>query len=64
MDLALQIQNVVRELDDTEKSLILEVAKRFLPDYIATDEDLRDISIAHEEYARGETISHNDIDWS
>lgn len=26
-------------------------------------DDLRAIQVAHEEYARGETVSHNDINW-
>ena len=41
----------------------VEFMKRFLPDHVATAEDLRDIEIAREEYAKGETTSHDDIDW-
>lgn len=33
-------------------------------DDIATADDIRAIQAAHEEYIRGETIDHNDIDWS
>ena len=29
----------------------------------ATADDLRAIQAAHEEYARGEAVSHNDINW-
>jgi len=37
--------------------------KKFLPDNVATAQDLRDIALAQEEYRRGETTSHDDIDW-
>lgn len=33
-------------------------------DDIATADDIRAIRAAYEEYIRGETIDHNDIDWS
>ena len=36
---------------------------RFLPDDTATPEDLRDIQQARAEYARGETIPHEAINW-
>lgn len=40
-----------------EQSLLLEIARRFLPD------DLEDIQQARAEYARGETVSHSAINW-
>ena len=63
LDLTAQIQDTAKHLADDEKLLILTIMKKFLPDYIATDEDLRDIAIARQELENGETISHDDIDW-
>lgn len=34
-----------------------------LPDDTATPDDLADIQTAREEYARGETIPHDAINW-
>ena len=62
MELALQIQELSSYLDDNKKRLILEIIKNFLPDDFAQD-DLHYIELAEQEYARGETISHNDRNW-
>ena len=34
-----------------------------IQDDIATPDDIAAISVAREEYLRGETVSHDDIDW-
>jgi len=61
-----QINIMVEQLDEREQMLIFEIVKRFLSsdfaDDAATPEDLADIAAAREEYRRGETINHNDID--
>ena len=36
----------------------------YLPDDIATPDDLTAITAARKEFERGETIDHDDIDWS
>lgn len=47
----------------------LDIVAQLLLDYIeedeeqVTEEDIIAIKQAQEEYARGETISHNDINW-
>ena len=58
-----QLVGVIDCLPETEQSLLLEIARRFLPDDTATPEDLRDIQQARAEYARGETIPHEAINW-
>lgn len=63
MSIREQLVGVIDCLPETELSLLLEVARRFLPDDVATPEDLEDIRIAREEYANGETVAHNDINW-
>jgi len=62
--LAMQINNVVENLYEQDQALVLEIVKRFLPDDVATEDDLAAIAIARDEYRRGETISEEDIDWS
>ena len=66
MDLSLEIQELSKYLDDNKKRLVLEIIKNFLPE-LSEDEimpdDLLNIEMAEQEYARGETISHKDRNW-
>ncbi len=58
-----QLVNVIDCLPETELSLLLEIARRFVPDDVATADDLEAIRAAKTEYANGETISHDSINW-
>lgn len=58
-----QLVDVIDCLPEAEQSLLLEVARRFLPDDVATPDDLEDIAAARAEYAMGQTISHEAIQW-
>ena len=62
--LSTQINYIVEQLQEPEQILVLEIVKRFLTDDIATPDDSIDISIAREEYLRGESIKDADIDWT
>ena len=55
MSIREQLVGVIDCLPETELSLLLEVARRFLPDDVATPDDL--------EYASGQTVAHDDINW-
>ena len=57
------VNHLAEHLTDQEKFIVLEVMKRFLPDHIATEEDLQDIRIAREQLAKGEVFSHDEINW-
>lgn len=59
-----QIVEIIDYLPEQEQVLVLEIVKRFAPDDIATAEDLEDIGKADEEFARGEFVRHEDIDWT
>lgn len=59
-----QLIEMIDCLPDQDQVLVFEIVKRFMHDDIATADDIRAIQAAHEEYIRGETIDHNDIDWS
>ena len=58
-----QLVTVIDCLPEAEQALLLEIAQRFLPDDIATPEDLETIRAAREEYARGEFYTDKDINW-
>lgn len=59
-----QLVGVIDCLPETEQSLLLEIARRFLPDDVATPEDLEAIQAARAEYASGQTVSHEAINWN
>ena len=59
-----QLVGVIDCLPETEQSLLLEIARRFLPDDVATPEDLEAIRLARAEYARGDTVPHSAINWN
>ena len=59
-----QISEIVDCLPETEQLLVLEIVLRFLPDDAAMPDDLAAIHAARAEYARGETVTHDVIDWN
>ncbi len=59
-----QLVGVIDCLPETEQSLLLEIARRFLPDDMATPDDLEAIQTARAEYARGQTVPHEAINWN
>jgi hypothetical protein len=64
MSLAKQINYIVGQMPERKQALLLELAKAMVsPDDILTDEDAADIERARAEFARGESVRHEDIDW-
>lgn len=58
-----QLVHVIDCLSEADLALLLEVAKRLIPDDVATFEDLQAVTKAREEYQNGETVSHDAIVW-
>jgi len=63
MSVAMQINYIAEKLNEPEQVLVLELMKRLLPDYVATEEDLIDIAEAREELASGKAVNFYSIDW-
>ncbi len=59
-----QLVGVIDCLPETEQSLLLEIARRFLPEDTASPDDLEAIREARAEYARGQTVPHEAINWN
>lgn len=63
-----QAMNLMELVPDMDMPILLEVIRHFIPtedaDDIATPDDILACEEAMREYRTGETISHNDIDWS
>ena len=59
-----QLVSLIDYLPEQEQQLLFEIVRRFIPDDVATAEDLADIEEADENFARGDYVSHDDIDWN
>ena len=60
---AQSIAQMYDQLSEREQSIIAELISRLLPDDVATSADLTAIAESQRDYERGETISHDDINW-
>lgn len=58
-----QIDKMLDYIPEQEQLIIFEIVKRFAPDDVATVDDLEAIEEARQEYANGQTVNHNDINW-
>ena len=64
MSVTAQIQYIAEKLEAPEQNLVLEFMIRLLPDDVATAEDIRDITLARQELAKGDVVDFNDINWN
>lgn len=58
-----QLLNVIDDLQEPEINLLLQIAVRFADDTVASSDDLEAIRQSEKEYAAGETVSHDAINW-
>ena len=66
MTVKAQIVEMIEFIPDRELPILLEVVRRFLPkemEDFASEDDRGAHHIAMQEYMRGKTVSHDDIDW-
>lgn len=67
MTIKAQLLDTIEMIPERELSLLLEVARRFVPadiDDIATPDDLKAHEAAMRDYERGEAVSMDAIDWN
>ena len=58
-----KLVSLIDYLPEQEQILLLEIARRFIADDVATEDDILAIETARKEYKNGETIDHNSINW-
>lgn len=58
-----QLVQMIDCMPEQEQFLLFEIAKRFIADDTATPDDLAAIQAARAQYAKGETVSHEAINW-
>jgi hypothetical protein len=64
VSVAEKISMIVAQMPERNQTLVLELVKTMIsPDDILTDEDIADIKQARSEFARGEFVRDNEINW-
>ena len=58
-----QLVDVIDCLPEQEQILLFEIAKRFISDDVANADDVEAVRAARQEYANGETVNHDAINW-
>jgi hypothetical protein len=58
-----ELVKIIGYIDDSKTKRLLEIARELVPDDVATSEDLADIAQADAEFARGEFVRYEDINW-
>lgn len=56
-----QLIEIIDSLPEQKQVLLFEVAKRFVPNDVATVDDPCAMQDAHEKYILGETVSYDNI---
>jgi hypothetical protein len=65
MSIAQRISTFVEQMPEKNQLLVLELVRTMIdPDDILSEEDIADIKQAREEFARGEFVRHDEIDWN
>lgn len=59
-----QLAEMIDYLPEKEQLLLFEIVRHFLPDDVATPDDLVAIEAAKLEYLHGEMVNHEDINWN
>ena len=58
-----QVYSAFDLLTEREQLLVFELIKSLAPDDIATADDISTHAAAMEDYRRGDTVRHEDINW-
>lgn len=51
-------------VEDTQLDILYRVICQFIPEDIATPEEIHAIAVGRAEIANGDFVKYNDIDWS
>jgi len=59
-----KINFIIEQLPEKKQVVLLELVKQMIdPDDFLSEEDIKDIREARAEFARGEFVRHDEIDW-
>ena len=59
-----QLHQLIDIVDSDELNIVYHLLTKFIPEDTPTSDEVEAIRIGREEFARGEYVRHEDIDWS
>ena len=59
-----QLRDIIDIVDSSELSVLYQVLVKFIPEAEPSSDEIMAIRLGRDEIRRGETLSHDDIDWS
>jgi len=59
-----QLREIIDVVDSKELNILYQVLIKFIPVVEPMPDEIEAIRIGRDEIRRGETVSHDDIDWS
>ena len=59
-----QLRDIIDVVDSNELGVLYQVLIKFIPESVPLPDEIEAIRLGRDEIRRGETISHDEIDWS
>lgn len=59
-----QLRDIIDVVDSAELSVLYQVLIKFIPETVPMPDEIEAIHIGRDEIRRGETVSHDEINWS
>ena len=59
-----QLRDIIDVVDANELGVLYQVLIKFIPETIPTSDEIEAICLGRDEILRGETVNHDEIDWS
>ena len=58
-----QLRDIIDVVDSNELGVLYQILIKFIPETIPMPDEIEGIRLGRDEIHRGETVSHDDIDW-
>jgi len=59
-----QLRDIIEIVDSNELSVLYQILIKFIPEAVPMPDEIEAIRLGREEISRGETVSHDEIDWN
>jgi len=59
-----QLRDIIDVVDTSELNVLYQVLVKFIPEAVPLPDEAEAIGLGRDEIKRGETVSHDDIDWN
>jgi hypothetical protein len=59
-----QLRDIIEVVDSTEIGVLYQLLVKFIPETMPMSDEIEAIRLGRDEIRRGETVSHDEIDWT